>query len=113
MEGDGCRFDLATTLGRVGEGEFSPQAPIFQIIAQDPVLSRVKLIAEPWDVGVGGYQAGSFPAPFSEWNGKFRDAIRRYWKGDENLASEVGYPLSGSAGLFHVEGPHTHARIQC
>jgi len=84
----------------VGQGEFSPQAPIFQILAQDPVLSRVKLIAEPWDVGLGGYQAGNFPAPFSEWNGKFRDAMRRYWKGDENLASEVGYRLAGSADLF-------------
>ncbi len=100
MHVDGFRFDLATTLGRVGRGQFSPQAPIFQIISQDAELSRVKLIAEPWDVGLGGYQAGNFPAPFSEWNGKFRDAMRRYWKGDENLASEVGYRLSGSADMF-------------
>jgi isoamylase len=111
MHVDGFRFDLATTLGRVGKGEFSPQAPIFQIISQDPVLSRVKLIAEPWDVGLGGYQAGNFPAPFSEWNGKFRDAIRRYWKGDENLASEVGYRLSGSADLFQGERRQPHASI--
>jgi len=100
MHVDGFRFDLATTLGRIGSGGFSPEAPIFQIIAQDPVLSRVKLCAEPWDVGLGGYQAGNFPAPFAEWNGKFRDAIRRYWKGDDNLASEVGYRLAGSADLF-------------
>jgi len=100
MHVDGFRFDLTSTLGRVGQGEFNPEAPIFQIIAQDPVLSRVKLIAEPWDLGLGGYQAGNFPPPFSEWNGKFRDAMRRYWKGDESLASEVGYRLSGSADLF-------------
>jgi glycogen operon protein len=111
MHVDGFRFDLATTLGRVGEGEFSPQAPIFQIIAQDPVLSRVKLIAEPWDVGLGGYQAGNFPAPFSEWNGRFRDAMRRYWKGDENLASEVGYRLAGSADLFQGDRRQPQASI--
>jgi isoamylase len=100
MHVDGFRFDLATTMGRVGQGEFSRQAPIFQIIAQDPVLSRAKLIAEPWDVGLGGYQVGNFPQPFREWNGKFRDAIRRYWKADENLASEIGYRLTGSADLY-------------
>ena len=100
MRVDGFRFDLASTLGRVRRGEFSRQAPIFQILRQDPVLSRVKLIAEPWDTGLGGYQVGNFPAPFREWNGKFRDALRRYWKGDENLASEVGYRLTGSADLF-------------
>jgi isoamylase len=111
MHVDGFRFDLATTLGRVGRGEFSRQAPIFQIISQDAVLSRVKLIAEPWDVGMGGYQAGNFPAPFSEWNGKFRDAIRRYWKGDENLASEVGYRLSGSADLFQGDRRQPQASI--
>jgi glycogen operon protein len=111
MHVDGFRFDLASTLGRVGHGEFSPQAPIFQIIAQDPVLSRVKLIAEPWDVGLGGYQAGNFPAPFSEWNGKFRDAMRRYWKGDENCASEVGYRLAGSADMFEGDRRHPQASI--
>jgi isoamylase len=100
MHVDGFRFDLATTLGRVAGGEYSRSAPIFQIINQDPTLSRVKLIAEPWDCGSGGYQLGNFPEPFREWNGKFRDAIRRYWKGDENLASEVGYRLSGSPDLF-------------
>ena len=103
MHVDGFRFDLASTLGRVRRGEFSRQAPIFQIIGQDPVLSRVKLIAEPWDLGLGGYQVGNFPAPFREWNGKFRDALRRYWKGDENLASEIGYRLTGSADLFWGE----------
>jgi isoamylase len=111
MHVDGFRFDLATTLGRVATGEFSPQAPIFQIIAQDPVLSRVKLIAEPWDIGLGGYQAGNFPAPFAEWNGRFRDALRRYWKGDESLASEVGYRLAGSADLFAGDRRQPQASI--
>ena len=66
------------------------------------MLSRVKLIAEPWDTGIGGYQVGSFPPPFAEWNGKYRDAMRRYWKGDENLASEIGYRLTGSADLLQA-----------
>jgi len=111
MHVDGFRFDLASVLGRVGAGQFDPYAPIFQIIGQDPVLSRVKLVAEPWDPGLGGYQVGNFPAPFREWNGKFRDAIRRYWKGDENLASEVGYRLSGSADLFQGERRQPQASI--
>ena len=100
MHVDGFRFDLATVLGRMGKGEFSPSAPIFQILNQDPVLSRVKLIAEPWDVGLGGYQVGGFQAPWREWNGKYRDALRRYWKGDENLAGEVGHRLTGSSDLY-------------
>jgi len=111
MHVDGFRFDLASVLGRVGAGQFDPDAPIFQIIGQDPVLSRVKLIAEPWDPGLGGYQVGNFPAPFREWNGKFRDAIRRYWKGDENLASEIGYRLSGSADLYQGERRQPQASI--
>jgi isoamylase len=111
MHVDGFRFDLGSVLGRVGEGKFDPYAPIFQIIGQDPVLSRVKLIAEPWDVGLGGYNVGNFPAPFREWNGKYRDAIRRYWKGDENLASEVGYRLSGSADLYQGERREPQASI--
>ncbi|HVZ37537.1 MAG TPA: glycogen debranching protein GlgX, partial [Polyangiaceae bacterium] len=111
MHVDGFRFDLATTLGRIGRGEFSRNAPIFQIINQDPVLSRVKLIAEPWDVGLGGYQLGNFPEPFHEWNGKFRDALRRYWKGDENLASEVGYRLSASTDLYAGAGRQPQASI--
>jgi glycogen operon protein len=111
MHVDGFRFDLASTLGRVDGGTFDPQAPIFQIIAQDPVLSCVKLIAEPWDLGLGGYHPGNFPTPFREWNGKFRDAIRRYWKGDENLASELGYRLSGSPDLFQGERRHPQASV--
>ncbi len=111
MHVDGFRFDLAATLGRVGKGEFSPTAPIFQIIAQDPLLSRVKLIAEPWDTGLGGYQVGNFPEPFHELNGKYRDACRRFWKGDDNLASEVGYRLSGSADLYQGERRQPQASV--
>jgi isoamylase len=111
MHVDGFRFDLATTIGRVGAGEFNRNAPIFQIINQDPVLSRVKLIAEPWDTGLGGYQVGNFPEPWREWNGKFRDAVRRYWKGDENLASEIGYRVSGSADMYQSGGRPPQASI--
>jgi isoamylase len=111
MHVDGFRFDLASTIGRVGRGQFDRHAPIFQILHQDPVLSRVKLVAEPWDTGLGGYQVGNFPAPFREWNGKFRDAIRRYWKGDANLASEIGYRLSGSADLFQGERRQPQASV--
>jgi isoamylase len=111
MHVDGFRFDLATTLGRMGSGEFNPNAPLFQIINQDPVLGKVKLIAEPWDVGMGGYQVGHFPAPWREWNGKYRDAMRRYWKGDENLAGEVGYRLAGSSDLFQEARRRPQASI--
>ncbi|HMI85419.1 MAG TPA: glycogen debranching protein GlgX [Polyangiaceae bacterium] len=109
MHIDGFRFDLATTLGRTGHGEFDRCCALFQIIGQDPVLSRVKLIAEPWDVGLGGYQVGNFPPPWREWNGPYRDALRRYWKGDHDLASELGYRLSGSADLYQGERSHTQA----
>jgi glycogen operon protein len=109
MHVDGFRFDLATTLGRTGQGEFDRQAALFQIISQDPILSRTKLIAEPWDVGLGGYQVGNFPPPWREWNGPYRDAMRRYWKGDHNLASELGYRISGSADLYQGERLQTHS----
>jgi isoamylase len=111
MHVDGFRFDLAATLGRVGRGEYDRHAPIFQIIAQDPVLSRVKLIAEPWDSGMSGYQVGNFAAPWREWNGRYRDALRRYWKGDQNLASDIGYRLSGSADLFQGERRQPQASV--
>ncbi|HLL21809.1 MAG TPA: malto-oligosyltrehalose synthase, partial [Kofleriaceae bacterium] len=76
----------------------------FTIINQDPVISRVKLIAEPWDVGEGGYQVGGFPVGWSEWNGKYRDALREFWRGDSGKASEVGYRISGSADLYQNDG---------
>ncbi|PYL64941.1 MAG: glycogen debranching enzyme GlgX, partial [Verrucomicrobia bacterium] len=83
MRVDGFRFDLAATLVRNRDG-VNMLHPFLQVIQQDPILSNVKLIAEPWDVGDGGYQVGSFPAPWSEWNGKYRDAVRGFWKGDES-----------------------------
>jgi isoamylase len=110
MHVDGFRFDLATTLGRTNRS-FARNAPLFHAIHQDPVVSRVKLIAEPWDVGPGGYQLGTFPVDFSEWNGKYRDAFRKYWKGDDNVAAEVGYRLTGSSDLFQVSGRGPHASI--
>ena len=110
MHVDGFRFDLATTLGRT-QRVYSRTAPLFQAIHQDPVLTRVKLIAEPWDVGPGGYQLGNFPIDFSEWNGKYRDAMRKYWKGDENQAAEIGYRLTGSADLYQDNGRTPYASI--
>jgi glycogen operon protein len=110
MHVDGFRFDLAATLGR-DRGDFSPRAALFQVLHQDPVLSRVKLIAEPWDVGHGGYQVGNFPVDFSEWNGKYRDAVRRFWKGDDNLAAELGYRLTGSSDLYLLSGRGPEASI--
>src|SRR5205814_184787 len=83
----------------------------FDVINQDPVLSKVKLIAEPWDVGEGGYQVGRFPALWAEWNGKYRDVVRRYWKGDEGQLAELGYRLTGSSDLYQVDGRRPSASI--
>ncbi len=96
---DGFRFDLATVLGRELHG-FDPGAGFFDAVRQDPVLARVKLIAEPWDLGPGGYQLGSYPPPFSEWNDRFRDGVRRFWKGDAGQAPELARRLLGSAEKF-------------
>jgi isoamylase len=103
MHVDGFRFDLATTLGRDGSG-FNKYHTFFQAVRQDPVLSQVKLIAEPWDVGDGGYQVGNFPSRWSEWNGKFRDTVRSYWKGDEGKLGEMAYRLTGSPDLYQDGG---------
>jgi len=99
MRVDGFRFDLATTLGREGSG-FDRGAAFFDIIRQDPVLSQVKLIAEPWDLGPGGYQVGNFPPPFAEWNGKFRDGVRAYWRGDEGTLGGFAQRITGSSDLY-------------
>ncbi|MFZ2509966.1 MAG: glycogen debranching protein GlgX, partial [Gordonia sp. (in: high G+C Gram-positive bacteria)] len=97
---DGFRFDLATTLGRTDDG-FTPDGRFFTAVQQDPVLAGVKLIAEPWDLGPGGYQLGHFPHPFSEWNDRFRDDIRRLWRGEVTLGdADLGSRLLGSASVF-------------
>ncbi|MBX3714877.1 MAG: glycogen debranching protein GlgX [Burkholderiales bacterium] len=96
---DGFRFDLATTLART-TGGFDPQAPFLQAIAQDPVLRGLKLVAEPWDVGPGGHRLGAFPAAWGEWNDRYRDAVRRFWRGDAGLRGELATRLAGSADVF-------------
>jgi len=110
MHVDGFRFDLASTLARNHEGVNKRHA-FFEVIQQDPMLSRVKLIAEPWDVGEGGYQVGNFPVPWSEWNGKYRDAVRSFWKGDEGRIGEMGYRLAGSPDLYQHDGRRPYASI--
>ena len=103
MHVDGFRFDLATALARTRHGvEFD--APFFAAVAQDPVLSRVKLIAEPWDVGLDGYGLGAYPIPWAEWNDKYRTTIRSFWRGDPISLGEVARRLSGSSDVF--EGNH-------
>jgi len=96
---DGFRFDLATTLGR-RDGGFDAEAPLLTAIAQDPLLRNLKLVAEPWDVGPGGYQMGAFPAPWGEWNDRYRDTMRRFWRGDRGLNGELATRLAGSADIF-------------
>jgi len=96
---DGFRFDLGLTLGREPWG-FDTHAGFFDAVRQDPVISRLKLITEPWDVGPGGYQLGQFPPGFAEWNDRYRDGLRRYWRGDGGMRSEVAARLSGSGDIF-------------
>lgn len=96
---DGFRFDLGVTLGREAHG-FDAGAGFFDALRQDPILARVKLISEPWDLGPGGYQLGHHPPGFAEWNDRFRDSLRRYWRGDEGQRSDVAARLAGSSDLF-------------
>ena len=103
MHVDGYRFDLAATLGRRGE-MFDYHAPFFQAVAQDPVLQRVKLIAEPWDIGPNGYQIGGFPKPWHELNGRYRDDTRGFWKGDSGITSDMAKRLCGSQDIFGPAG---------
>jgi glycogen debranching enzyme GlgX/4-alpha-glucanotransferase len=95
----GFRFDLATTLGRRDDG-FDPAAPLLSAIAQDPSLRDLKLIAEPWDIGPGGYRLGAFPPAWGEWNDRFRDGVRRFWRGDQAQSGELATRLAGSADVF-------------
>ncbi|MGD2217993.1 MAG: glycogen debranching protein GlgX, partial [Gemmatimonadales bacterium] len=110
MHVDGFRFDLAPALARelyeVGRLEW-----FFDIIQQDPVLSQVKLIAEPWDLGPGGYQVGNFPTGWAEWNGRYRDTLRKFWRGDPGQLADLGYRLSGSSDLYNRGGRNPYASI--
>ena len=107
---DGFRFDLAPTLARTENG-FDPEAPFFRAIAEDPVLSTRKLIAEPWDLGEGGYRLGEFPSGWAEWNGRFRDTARRFWRADEGQAAEFASRLAGSSDVFEASGRTPGASI--
>ncbi len=110
MHVDGFRFDLASALARELHA-VDKLGAFFDIIHQDPVLSQVKLIAEPWDLGEGGYQVGNFPTKWTEWNGKYRDAVRRFWRGDGGVISELATRLSGSSDLYEQSGRRPYASI--
>ena len=110
MHVDGFRFDLASALARELH-EVDKLGAFFDIIHQDPVLSQVKLIAEPWDLGEGGYQVGNFPVGWMEWNGKYRDAVRRFWRGDDGVASELATRFCGSSDLYEQSGRRPYASV--
>ncbi|MCM8794294.1 MAG: glycogen debranching protein GlgX [Candidatus Omnitrophica bacterium] len=110
MHVDGFRFDLASALARE-LFEVDKLSAFFDTIRQDPIVSQVKLIAEPWDVGHGGYQVGNFPVGWSEWNGKYRDAVRRFWKGDGGTVSEFATRLCGSSDLYEPDGRRPSASV--
>jgi glycogen operon protein len=107
---DGFRFDLASVLGREPHG-FDPRSGFFDAVQQDPVLSRVKLIAEPWDIGPGGYQLGNYPAGWSEWNDKYRDVVRRFWRGDSGMLPEFAKRIHGSSDIFEHGGRRPSSSI--
>ena len=110
MHVDGFRFDLASALARELHA-VDKLGAFFDIIHQDPVISQVKLIAEPWDLGEGGYQVGNFPPKWTEWNGKYRDSVRRFWRGDKGSVSELATRLSGSSDLYEQSGRRPYASI--
>ena len=110
MHVDGFRFDLAATLARELH-DVDRLSSFFDIIHQDPVISRVKLIAEPWDVGEGGYQVGNFPVLWTEWNGDYRDTVRRFWRGDDGNVGSIATRMSGSSDLYEDTGRRPHASI--
>ena len=110
MHVDGFRFDLAPALAREN-GDYAQGAAFFDAIRQDPALARVKLIAEPWDVGHAGYQLGNFPPGWAEWNGQYRDSVRRFWKGDHGMVAEVASRVVGSSDIFGYRGRRPWASI--
>ncbi len=110
MHVDGFRFDLASTLARESH-DVDRLGAFLDIIHQDPVLSQVKLIAEPWDLGEGGYQVGNFPPGWAEWNGKYRDLVRAFWKGEEGMIGELASRLTGSSDLYNHSGRRPYASL--
>ena len=110
MHVDGFRFDLASTLARELH-DVDRLSAFFDIIQQDPVISQVKLIAEPWDIGEGGYQVGQFPPLWLEWNGKYRDCVRDYWRGEDQTLGEFAYRFTGSSDLYEMTGRKPYASI--
>ena len=110
MHVDGFRFDLAVALAREEEA-VAQMSSFFDLIQQDPVVNQAKLIAEPWDIGEGGYQVGNFPPLWSEWNGKYRDEVRDYWRGQPRTLGEMGYRLTGSSDLYENSARQPHASI--
>src|SRR5438067_7806727 len=110
MHVDGFRFDLAPTLAREAY-DVDKLSAFFDIIHQDPTLAKVKLIAEPWDVGPGGYQVGNFPVRWTEWNGKYRDSVRKYWKGERGQVPEMASRLAGSADIVKASDRGVDASI--
>ena len=110
MHVDGFRFDLASTLAREFH-DVDRLSAFFDLVHQDPVVSQVKLIAEPWDVGEGGYQVGNFPALWTEWNGKYRDTVRDFWRGEAGTLGEFASRITGSADLYQHSGRRPFASI--
>jgi isoamylase len=110
MHVDGFRFDLAATLARELH-DVDRLSSFFDLIQQDPVVSQVKLIAEPWDIGEGGYQVGNFPPLWSEWNGKYRDTVRDFWRGSDQTLAEFGYRFTGSSDLYEGTARRPYASI--
>jgi glycogen operon protein len=111
MHVDGFRFDLASTLAREYGAGVDKLSAFFDIVHQDPILSNVKLIAEPWDLGHGGYQVGNFPVLWTEWNGRYRDTVRQFWTGANHVIGDLGYRLTGSSDLYEDDGRRPHASI--
>src|SRR5262249_17247740 len=110
MHVDGFRFDLASALAREFH-DVDRLSAFFDVIQQDPVVSQAKLIAEPWDLGQGGYQVGNFPGGWAEWNDRYRDAVRSYWKGDGGLIGELAYRITGSSDLYERSGRRPYASV--
>ncbi|MBI1848578.1 MAG: glycogen debranching protein GlgX [Candidatus Rokubacteria bacterium] len=110
MHVDGFRFDLAAALARQLH-DVDRLSTFFDVIHQDPVVGQVKLIAEPWDLGEGGYQVGNFPVGWAEWNGRYRDTVRRYWRGDAGQVAELAYRLTGSSDLYQSDGRRPYASV--